>query len=112
MPKNAALFVDEHDDNLALTGYLQAAAESVLLHVKRDDPGPGFRVRFVAAHGGVFPPPKDKIFGPRDRHPVPAEVEVGVLESLCDRHPGVDVSSLLGLEGDQQQIELSGEIVR
>lgn len=110
MPENAALFVDEHYYNLVLTGYLEAVAEAVFVDVERNDPGPGFGVSFVAAHGRVLPPAKDHIFGPGDGHAVPAEVEVGVLESLRERHPGVDFSPLLGLEGNQQQIELRGKV--
>lgn len=110
MPKNMTLLVDEHHDDLALAGDLQGAAEAVFVHIERDDPGPRLRVGFVAAHGGVFPPAEDDIFRARDGHTVPAKVEVGVLEGLGEGHPGVDVGSLFGLEGDEQQIELSGKI--
>jgi len=46
-----------------------------------------------------------------DGQPVPAEVEVGVLQRLGQRHPRVNLLLLLGLKGNEQQIKLANQIV-
>lgn len=38
------------------------------------------------------------------------ETEIGVLESLRSGQPGLDLGLLLGLEGDEQEIDLSVEV--
>jgi hypothetical protein len=112
MPQDAALLVNQHCDHLTLARYLQAVTEAVLIDIERDDPGPGFRIGFVAAHGRVFPPAENKVFWAGNRQAIPAEIEVGVLKAFGNRHPGVYLGLLLGPEGDQQEIDLPGEIAR
>lgn len=109
-PKNLALLIDEQHGDLAVSRYLQAAAELVLIDVERNNPRPGFRICFVAAHGGVVPPAEDEVFARRGGQAIPAEVEVGVLEGLGYGHPCVDLRLLFGLEGDEEQVDVSGEI--
>ena len=112
MPENLSLLVDEQNGDLAFAGDLKVATKIIFIDVERDDPGPGIRIGFVAAHGGVVPPAEDEVFAAGDGHAIPAEVEVGVLEGLSKRHPGIDLRPLFGLKGDEEEIELSGKIAR
>lgn len=93
-------------------GNLQAVAEAVLIDIEGDDPGPGFRVGLITAHGGVIPPAEDEVLAAGDREAIPAEVKVGVLECLGERHPCIDLRPLFRLKGDQQEINLTGKVGR
>src|SRR5271170_2880829 len=106
------LLVDKQRDYLAFIRNLQRLVKFVLVYVKGDDPGPGFRVFFLAAHGRVFPPAEDEILTFGDGQAIPPEVEIRVLQSLSERHPCVNFFLLLGFEGNKQQVDLSGQVLR
>ena len=109
-PLDAALAVDEQRDDLLFVGNGEVVEEFLAVNPERDDPVQSFGVGLIAAHRGSFPPAKDEVFLFGYGKLVVAKLKIGVLECLRGGKPRIDIVLLLGLEGDEEQVELALEL--
>ena len=109
-PLDAALAIDEQDDDLFVVGDGEVVEELFAVDPERDDPVEHFGIGLVAAHGRSFPPAEEEVFALGDGKLVITQLKIGVLQRLGGGEPGIDVALLLFLEGDEEQVELAFEL--
>jgi len=108
-PEDVSLAINEQGDDLLVVGNGQIAKKRLAIDEEGDDPVPGGVVGLIAAHGGGFPPAKDKILTAGDGELIAPELRIEVLRGLGGRNPRVRVLLLLGRKGNDQEIGLALE---